>query len=116
MPDYSRYQTLQIACADQVATVTLHRPEALNAVNEQMHSELETLFAEIAYDDAINAVVLTGAGRAFCAGGDIKGMDSRVRAGVRRVPLRGAKRLIQHMLEVEQPTLRPTTAHAVALA
>ena len=94
MPDYSRYHTLQIDCADQVATVTLNRPEALNTVNEQMHTELETLFAEVAYDDAINAVVLTGAGRAFCAGGDIKGMDSRVRAGVRRVPLRGAKRLI----------------------
>ena len=51
MPDYSRYQTLQIDCADQVATVTLNRPASLNAVNEQMHTELETLFAEVAYDD-----------------------------------------------------------------
>ena len=76
MPDYSRYQTLQIACADQVATVTLHRPEALNAVNEQMHSELETLFAEIAYDDAINAIVLTGAGRAFSAGAAMGGGEA----------------------------------------
>src|SRR5881296_409443 len=115
MPDYSRYHTLQIDCADQVATVTLHRPEALNAVNEQMHTELETLFAEIAYDDAINAIVLTGAGRAFCAGGDIKGMDSRVRAGVRRVPLRGAKRLIQHMLDVEQPIIGAINGDAVGL-
>ncbi len=115
MPDYSRYHTLQIDCADQVATVTLHRPEALNAVNEPMHTELETLFAEIAYDDAINAIVLTGAGRAFCAGGDIKGMDSRVRAGVRRVPLRGAKRLIQHMLEVEQPIIGAINGDAVGL-
>ncbi len=101
MPDYSRYHTLQIDCADQVATVTLHRPEALNAVNEQMHTELETLFAEVAYDDAINAIVLTGAGRAFCAGGDIKGMDSRVRAGVRRVPLRGAKRDLIQLVNVQ---------------
>jgi enoyl-CoA hydratase len=115
MPDYSRYQTLQIDCADQVATVTLNRPASLNAVNEQMHTELETLFAEVAYDDAINAVVLTGAGRAFCAGGDIKGMDSRVREGVRRVPLRGAKRLIQHMLEVEQPIIGAINGDAVGL-
>jgi enoyl-CoA hydratase len=115
MPDYSRYQTLKIDCADQVATVTLNRPESLNAVNEQMHTELETLFAEVAYDDAINAIVLTGAGRAFCAGGDIKGMDSRVRAGVRRVPLRGAKRLIQHMLEVEQPIIGAINGDAVGL-
>jgi enoyl-CoA hydratase/carnithine racemase len=115
MPDYSRYHTLKIDCADQVATVTLNRPEALNAVNEQMHTELETLFAEVAYDDAINAIVLTGAGRAFCAGGDIKGMDSRVREGVRRVPLRGAKRLIQHMLEVEQPIIGAINGDAVGL-
>ena len=115
MPDYSRYQTLKIDCADQVATVTLNRPAALNAVNEQMHTELETLFAEVAYDDAVNAVVLTGAGRAFCAGGDIKGMDSRVREGVRRVPLRGAKRLIQHMLEVEQPIIGAINGDAVGL-
>jgi enoyl-CoA hydratase len=115
MPEYSRSHTWQIACADHVATVTLPRPAALNAVNEQMHTELETLFAEIAYDDAINAIVLTGAGRAFCAGGDIKGMDSQVRAGVRRVPLRGAKRLIQHMLEVEQPIIGAINGDAVGL-
>ena len=115
MPADSRYHTLQIDCADQVATVTLNRPESLNAVNEQMHTELETLFAEVAYDDAINAVVLTGAGRAFCAGGDIKGMDSRVREGVRRIPLRGAKRLIQNMLEVEQPIIGAINGDAVGL-
>jgi enoyl-CoA hydratase len=115
MPDYSRYQTLKIDCADRVATVTLNRPESLNAVNEQMHTELETLFAEVAYDDAINAVVLTGSGRAFCAGGDIKGMDSRVREGVRRIPLRGAKRLIQNMLEVEQPIIGAINGDAVGL-
>jgi enoyl-CoA hydratase/carnithine racemase len=115
MPDYSRYHTLQIDRADQVATVTLNRPESLNAVNEQMHTELETLFAEVTSDDAINAIVLTGAGRAFCAGGDIKGMDSRLREGVRRVPLRGAKRLIQNMLEVEQPIIGAINGDAVGL-
>src|SRR5919109_3669979 len=115
MPDYSRYQTLKIDWADQVATVTLNRPAALNAVNEQMHTELETLFAEVAYDDAINAVVLTGAGRAFCAGGDIKGMDSRLREGSARIPLRGAKRLIQNMLEVEQPLIGAINGDAVGL-
>jgi len=115
MPDYSRYQTLKIDCADQVATVTRHRPEVLNAVNPQMHSELEELFAEIAYDDAINAMVLTGAGRAFCAGGDVKGMDSRQREGGRRLPLRSAKRLIQNMLEVEQPIIGAINGDAVGL-
>ena len=115
MPDYSRYQTLQIDCADQVATVTLNRPQVLNAVNPQMHTELEELFAEITADDAINAIVLTGAGRAFCAGGDIRGMDSRAREGAQRIPLRSAKRLVQNMLEVEQPIIGAINGDAVGL-
>jgi enoyl-CoA hydratase len=115
MPDYSRYETLQIDVQDQIATVTLNRPERLNAVSPQMHRELEDLFAEIAYDDAVNAIVLTGAGRAFCAGGDVKGMDQRVREGSARIPLRGAKRLIQNMLEVEQPLIGAINGDAVGL-
>ena len=115
MPDYSRYETLSIDVQDQVATVTLNRPERLNAVNPQMHRELEELFGAIGYDDDINAIVLTGAGRAFCAGGDVKGMDARVREGSARIPLRGAKRLIQSMLEVEQPLIGAVNGDAVGL-
>jgi enoyl-CoA hydratase/carnithine racemase len=80
-----------------------------------MHTELEELFAEITYDDAINAIVLTGAGRAFCAGGDIRGMDSRAREGTQRIPLRSAKRLMQNMLEVEQPIIGAINGDAVGL-
>jgi enoyl-CoA hydratase len=115
MPDYSHYETLTIDVQDQVASITLNRPERLNAVNPQMHEELEELFGAIAYDDDINAIVLTGAGRAFCAGGDIRGMDQRVREGSARIPLRGAKRLIQHMLEVEQPLIGAINGDAVGL-
>jgi enoyl-CoA hydratase/carnithine racemase len=115
MPDYSRYETLKIEVQGQIATVTLNRPERLNAVNPQMHGELEALFGEIGYDDHINAIVLTGAGRAFCAGGDVKGMDQRAREGSERIPLRGAKRLIQNMLEVEQPLIGAINGDAVGL-
>jgi enoyl-CoA hydratase len=115
MPDYSHYETLTIEVQDRVATITLNRPERLNAVNPQMHHELEELFGAIAYDDDVNAIVLTGAGRAFCAGGDVKGMDQRVREGSARVPLRGAKRLIQQMLEVEQPLIGAVNGDAVGL-
>ena len=57
--------------ADGVATLTLHRPDQLNAFDLTMAGELEQVFREDAWDDAVRAVVVTGAGRAFCAGMDL---------------------------------------------
>ena len=56
---------------DGIATLTLHRPEALNAFTVTMATELEQFFLDAADDDSIRAVVVTGAGRAFCAGMDL---------------------------------------------
>ena len=58
---------------DGVATVTLNRPERLNALTPQMRMELLDVFAEADADDAVRAVVITGAGRGFCAGADMAG-------------------------------------------
>jgi 2-(1,2-epoxy-1,2-dihydrophenyl)acetyl-CoA isomerase len=55
-----------------IATLTLNRPEKLNALNEVMAVELLDVFNRVKEDESIKAVVLTGAGRAFCAGADIK--------------------------------------------
>ena len=57
--------------ADHVATVTLHRPDRLNAFDEPMHVQLAQALDRIELDRAIRAVLLTGAGRAFCAGQDL---------------------------------------------
>ncbi len=66
------FQTLQWEVdADGVATLTLHRPDHLNAFDLTMAGELEQVFREDAWDDAVRAVVVTGAGRAFCAGMDL---------------------------------------------
>ena len=56
---------------DGIATLTLHRPEALNAFTVTMATELEQFFLDAAHDDAVRAVVVTGSGRAFCAGMDL---------------------------------------------
>lgn len=63
----------QIVCevADQVATITLARPERLNAYTPTMRRELATAFQECDDDDDIRAIIVTGAGRAFCAGADL---------------------------------------------
>jgi 2-(1,2-epoxy-1,2-dihydrophenyl)acetyl-CoA isomerase len=63
---------LRIEVADAVATVTLDRPDALNALTVPLKEELLGALGDIAADDGIRAVVLTGAGRAFCAGQDLR--------------------------------------------
>ena len=65
--------TVDAALADGVLTLTLNRPERLNAYTAQMGRELEAAFRRADADDAVRAVVVTGAGRAFCAGADISG-------------------------------------------
>jgi len=80
------YETLDIYVdRDGVATLTLDRPEALNAFDLTMARELERFFLGDARDDAVRAVVVTGAGRAFCAGmdlsaqGNVFGLDESLR-------------------------------------
>lgn len=70
-----QYETLLYEVSDGVATVTLNRPEVLNAFSTPMQRELAAVVLRLADDDAVRAVVLTGAGRAFCAGGDIGEME-----------------------------------------
>jgi enoyl-CoA hydratase/carnithine racemase len=65
------FQTLLYAVDDGVATVTLNRPDKLNAFTAQMRDELIAAFDLTDADDAVRAVVVTGAGRAFCAGADL---------------------------------------------
>ena len=64
-------QTLRYEVQDGIATITLHRPEKLNAFTPQMRDELIAAFDETDADDAVRAVIVTGAGRAFCAGADL---------------------------------------------
>ena len=64
--------TVRYEVADAIATITLDRPDALNALTIPMKTELLAAFGAVARDRAVRAVVLTGAGRAFCAGQDLK--------------------------------------------
>jgi enoyl-CoA hydratase len=66
------YETLLVERRHQVAYVTLNRPTALNALNATLRRELKQFFADIQADSQVRLVVVTGAGRAFCAGADIK--------------------------------------------
>ena len=65
------FTTLAYDVADQIATITLNRPEKLNAFNRPMMHELVAAFDAVDRDDGVRAVIVTGAGRAFCAGADL---------------------------------------------
>ncbi len=67
----SNYNTVKIEREDGVAVVALNRPESLNAFNAELRLELRHAVREVNEDDAIRAVILTGEGRAFCAGADL---------------------------------------------
>jgi enoyl-CoA hydratase/carnithine racemase len=66
------YTTLHYQVSDRVATITLNRPERLNAINDDMPGEIRAAVETANRDDDVHVIVLTGAGRAFCAGYDLK--------------------------------------------
>jgi 2-(1,2-epoxy-1,2-dihydrophenyl)acetyl-CoA isomerase len=70
------YDCLLYEVADGVATITLNRPEVFNAFNDQQSYDLQDALKQVAKDPAVRVVVLTGAGRAFCSGQDLKAVAS----------------------------------------
>src|SRR5690349_10167610 len=57
--------------ANGVAVVTLNRPETLNALTLEIYAQLRDLFMDLGQEERVKAVIITGAGRAFCSGGDV---------------------------------------------
>lgn len=96
------YETLLLGVADNVATITFNRPEAANAMSPLCAAELNAAALEIDADASIRAIVLTGAGRMFCAGGDL-GAFAAAGEGARQLLLQmtadlhmGLSRLARH--------------------
>jgi enoyl-CoA hydratase len=111
---YSTLETIVVRKDNGVATITLNRPDSRNAVSPRMHTELSELWTRVSVDPEIDAVVLTGAGKAFCAGGDVKGMD----AGAfkhRGSMTTEARLIVTTLLEVEQPIIAAINGDAIGL-
>ena len=83
---------VELTVEDKVAIVTLNRPEVRNAINDALRAELVALLERVAADEGVRAVVLTGKGKAFCAGGDITGMKERLKAPVGQMAFNGWRR------------------------
>ena len=91
-----------------VATITFDRPEALNALTFEVYAQFRDLMAALRRDDAVRAVVVTGAGRAFCSGGDVHAiigalLEQDVRAHLEFTRMTGET--IRNMRELDKPII-----------
>src|ERR1700729_511924 len=79
--ELSELKVTRFDVRDRVATITLHRPERLNAWTGRMHAEYRALLQRASDDAAVRAIVVTGAGRGFCAGADSRALEGHVARG-----------------------------------
>lgn len=106
-------EVLRVEVGGAVATVTMNRPEARNALNMELKTALAEAFARLRQDNAVRCVVLTGTGGAFSAGGDIGEMD------LNDAPVRSRARLqsllrdvVEPLAGMEKPTIAAVNGHA----
>lgn len=104
-------ETVIYAVGNGVATITLNRPEAMNAWTPQLSDELMLACGAADADDDVRAVVITGAGRAFCAGADLSGGESGFVGG--GPTARMGPRLWPH--QVRKPVIAAINGHAVGV-
>jgi enoyl-CoA hydratase len=110
------YQTMKIEQRDRgIAIVTLNRPERLNAVNGRMHAELATFSRDFANDRDLRVLILTGAGRAFCAGGDFGPGDSFGSNPAGPNMWAEGRHIVDHILECEKPIVSAVNGYAMGL-
>ena len=78
MADYSSYKDLLIQIEDGIALLTMNRPEKMNATGFQLHNELSRIWVDLGQDPDVRVAVITGAGRAFSAGGDFEMLEAAI--------------------------------------
>jgi enoyl-CoA hydratase len=110
------FDTVGLARNGRLLTITLNRPDTLNAVDQQMHEDLVDVFAFVTKDEHSDVVVLTGAGRAFSAGGDLVYLaETAARPELFDRDALRAKRIVYAILELEKPLICRLNGHAVGL-
>lgn len=116
MDHFQNYETLTFAREGRILTITLNLPDSLNAVNARLHTELSRVFTDANTDPDSDVVVLTGAGRAFCAGGDLEWMQEAIDEPTGfEITAAEAKRIIYSQLDLQKPLICRMNGHAIGL-
>jgi enoyl-CoA hydratase/carnithine racemase len=117
MPDEAPYEHILFDVEDGVATITLNRPDKMNAFHFPLGAELERAYARCDEDDAVRVVILTGAGKAFCAGADMGGGEETFGDvdGGKRAAESGARVRRLAAWQVRKPVLAAINGHAVGV-
>ena len=106
------YQTIKYEVKDKVATVTINRPEALNALNSTVLDELFDVFNVIDKDDEVRCVIVTGEGRSFVAGADIAEMSTLNPVEGKRFAQKG-HRVMNFIEKTEKPVIAAVNGFAL---
>jgi len=115
-----KFEQIRYAVGDGIATITLHRPDKMNAFTGQMMAELIGAFDATDADDSVRAVIVTGEGRAFCAGADLSAGGSTFSRGgsetvEREIPRDGGGLLALRIFESLKPVIGAINGAAVGV-
>ncbi|MCH2172698.1 enoyl-CoA hydratase/isomerase family protein [Myxococcota bacterium] len=114
--EYQNYEALQIERDSGILRVTINRPEARNAINPQLHEEFSRIFSDAERDRETDVVILTGAGDAFCAGGDLNWLlDMHGKPAEQYETIRNDRMIQNTMLDLEKPIIARVVGPAVGL-
>lgn len=104
--------TIELTLDSRIATITLNRPDKRNAITDDMRTELIDVLTRVSSDPQVQAVILTGNGKGFCAGGDVSGMAQRMEAPAGEVAFNGWSRQqrVHHTVNLLFSMPKPTIA------
>jgi enoyl-CoA hydratase len=114
--DFGAFKAIAFRRDGKVLHATLNRPDSLNAIDDDMDRDLARLFGDVAADAETNVLVLTGAGRAFSAGGDIEHMQRLIdQPNLFLDGMAAAKRIVFSLLDCPKPVIAKVNGAAVGL-